>query len=199
MNLNTRCINVVSEAELTNWGLSFGGANATAPGRPDILSDDMDIGDGFGTGASPGPVRRILQSPGYVAFVLGDAPVYRIVPVATRGRARPFMLWKNLLHLIQTRWNTRTPSTIRPSIRGRTRCAMFCAATIPMRERRPFARRIRRIWQTPSPMPAPTSGILCRTAKTVWRRGALDSNNSSVNPSRGAAKGEAAGKFQVKG
>jgi len=77
MNLNTRCINVVSEAELTNWGLSFGGANATAPGRPDILSDDMDIGDGFGTGASPGPVRRILQSPGYVAFVLGDAPVYR--------------------------------------------------------------------------------------------------------------------------
>ena len=81
MNLNTRCISVVGEAELTNWGLSFGGANATAPGRPDVLSDDMDIGDGFGTGASPGPVRRILQSPGYVAFVLGDAPVYRIVPL----------------------------------------------------------------------------------------------------------------------
>ena len=81
MNLNTRCISVVGQAELTNWGMSFGGANATAPGRPDILSDDMDIGDGYGTGASPGPVRRIIQSRGYVAFVLGDAPVYRIVPL----------------------------------------------------------------------------------------------------------------------
>jgi hypothetical protein len=81
MNLNTRCISVLSQAELTNWGMSFGGANATAPGRPDILSDDMDIGDGYGTGASPGPVKRIIQSRGYVAFVLGDVPVYRIVPL----------------------------------------------------------------------------------------------------------------------
>jgi hypothetical protein len=81
MNLPTRCINVVNAAEVTNWGLGFGGANATAPGRPDFLSDDMDLGDGFGTGASPGPVRRITQSPGYVAFVLGDAPVHRIIPL----------------------------------------------------------------------------------------------------------------------
>jgi hypothetical protein len=81
MNLATRCISVVSAAEVTNWGLSFGGANSTAPGRPDIVSDDMDVGDGFGTGASPGPVRRIVQSPGYVAFVLGDTPVHRIVPL----------------------------------------------------------------------------------------------------------------------
>jgi hypothetical protein len=81
MNLATRCISVVNAAEVTNWGLGFGGDNATAPGRPDFVSDDMDVGDGFGTGASPGPPRRIMQSPGYVAFVLGDAPVYRIVPL----------------------------------------------------------------------------------------------------------------------
>jgi hypothetical protein len=81
MNLAARCINVVSAAEVTNWGLGFGGANATAPGRPDFLSDEMDLGDGFGTGASPGPVRQIMQTPGYVAFVIGDAPVYRIVPL----------------------------------------------------------------------------------------------------------------------
>ncbi len=89
MNLNTRCINVVSEAELTNWGLAFGGASATAPGRPDasVVGEDVDIGDGYGTNASPGPVRRILQSPGYVAFVLGDTPVYRIVPL--NGKPHP--------------------------------------------------------------------------------------------------------------
>jgi hypothetical protein len=89
INLNTRCINVVSEAEVTNWGLAFGGANATAPGRPDapVIGEDVDIGDGYGTNASPGPVRRILQSPGYVAFVLGDTPVYRIVPLD--GHAHP--------------------------------------------------------------------------------------------------------------
>ena len=83
LNLNTRCINVVNEAELTNWGMAFGGANATAPGRPDapVVGDDVEIGDGYGVNASPGPVRRILQSPGYVAFVMGDTPVYRIVPL----------------------------------------------------------------------------------------------------------------------
>ncbi len=83
INLNTRCTSVVSEAELTNWGLAFGGANATAPGRPDapVVGDDIDIGDGYGVNASPGPVRRIIQSPGYVTFVMGDAPVYRIVPL----------------------------------------------------------------------------------------------------------------------
>jgi hypothetical protein len=81
INLNTRCTSVVSEAELTNWGLAFGGANATAPGRPDapVVGDDIDIGDGYGVNASPGPVRRIIQSPGYVTFVMGDTPVYRIV------------------------------------------------------------------------------------------------------------------------
>jgi hypothetical protein len=89
INLNTRCINVVNEAELTNWGLAFGGANATAPGRPDapVVGEDIDVGDGYGTNASPGPVRRILQSPGYVAFVLGDTPVYRIVPL--NGKPHP--------------------------------------------------------------------------------------------------------------
>ena len=89
INLNTRCISVVNEAEVTNWGLAFGGANATAPGRPDapVIGEDVDIGDGFGTNASPGPVRQILQSPGYVAFVLGDTPVYRIVPL--NGRPHP--------------------------------------------------------------------------------------------------------------
>lgn len=83
INLNTRCINVVSEAEVTNWGMGFGGAAATAPGRPDapVVADDVDIGDGYGTNASPGPVRRIIQSPGYVVFVMGDTPVYRIVPL----------------------------------------------------------------------------------------------------------------------
>ena len=83
INLNTRCISVVNEAELTNWGLAFGGANATAPGRPDapVVGEDVDIGDGYGVGASPGPLRRILQSPGYVAFVMGDIPEYRIVPL----------------------------------------------------------------------------------------------------------------------
>jgi len=83
INLNTRCINVVNEAELTNWGMAFGGANATAPGRPDaqVVGEDVDIGDGYGVNASPGPIRRILQSRGYVAFVLGDIPEYRIVPL----------------------------------------------------------------------------------------------------------------------
>jgi len=81
MNLNTRCISVVNEAELTNWGMAFGGGNLNVAGRPDILADDMEVGDGYGTGASSGPVRRIIQSEGYVAFVLGDAPVYRIVPL----------------------------------------------------------------------------------------------------------------------
>jgi hypothetical protein len=89
INLNTRCINVVNEAEVTNWGLAFGGANATAPGRPDapVVGEDVDIGDGYGTNASPGPVRRVLQSPGYVVFVLGDTPVYRIIPL--NGRPHP--------------------------------------------------------------------------------------------------------------
>ena len=97
INLNTRCISVVSEAEVTNWGLAFGGANATAPGRPDapVVGEDVDIGDGYGTNASAGPVRRILQSPGYVAFVLGDVPVYRIVPLNGHphpsGRIREWM------------------------------------------------------------------------------------------------------------
>jgi hypothetical protein len=89
INLNTRCISTVNEAELTNWGLSFGGASATAPGRPDaaVVGEDVDIGDGYGTNASPGPVRRILQMPGTVAFVLGDTPVYRIVPL--NGKPHP--------------------------------------------------------------------------------------------------------------
>jgi len=88
MNLGTRCISVVSEAEVTNWGMAFGGANSTAPGRPDApIGDDVDLGDGFGLNASPGPVRRILQSPGYVAFVLGDTPVYRMVPL--NGQPHP--------------------------------------------------------------------------------------------------------------
>jgi hypothetical protein len=79
----------VSEAELTNWGLGFGGANATAPGRPDapVVGEDVDIGDGYSTNASSGPVRRILQSPGYVAFVLGDTSVYSIVPL--NGKPHP--------------------------------------------------------------------------------------------------------------
>ena len=83
INLNTRCINVVNDAEVTNWGMAFGGANATAPGRPDapVVGEDIDIGDGYGVNASPGPIRRILQSAGYVAFVMGDTPVYRIVPL----------------------------------------------------------------------------------------------------------------------
>jgi hypothetical protein len=83
INLNTRCINVVNDAEVTNWGMAFGGANATAPGRPDapVVGEDIDVGDGYGVNASPGPVRRILQSAGYVAFVMGDTPVYRIVPL----------------------------------------------------------------------------------------------------------------------
>jgi hypothetical protein len=83
LNLGTRCISVVNEAEITNWGLAFGGANSTAPGRPDapVVGEDVDLGDGFGTNASPGPVRQILQSPGYVAFVMGETPVYRIVPL----------------------------------------------------------------------------------------------------------------------
>jgi hypothetical protein len=83
INLSTRCISVVNEAELTNWGMAFGGANATAPGRPDapVVGEDVDIGDGYGTNASPGPLRQIIQSPGYVTFVLGDMPVYRIVPL----------------------------------------------------------------------------------------------------------------------
>ena len=83
INLNTRCINVVNDAEVTNWGMAFGGANATAPGRPDalVVGEDIDIGDGYGVNASPGPVKRILQSPGYVVFVMGDTPVYRIVPL----------------------------------------------------------------------------------------------------------------------
>lgn len=83
INLNTRCINVVNDAEVTNWGMGFGGANATAPGRPDapVVGEDVDIGDGYGVNAPPGPVKRILQSPGYVIFVMGDTPVYRIVPL----------------------------------------------------------------------------------------------------------------------
>jgi hypothetical protein len=81
MNLNTRCINTVSEAEVTNWGMAFGGAPATHAGFSDKLGEDVDLGDGYGTNASPGPVRRILQSPGYVAFVMGDKPEYRIVPL----------------------------------------------------------------------------------------------------------------------
>jgi hypothetical protein len=82
MNLNTRCIGTVSEAEVTNWGMAFGGASATSPGRPDPgFGEDVELGDGFGTNASSGPVRRIIQSPGYVAFVMGDKPEYRIVPL----------------------------------------------------------------------------------------------------------------------
>jgi hypothetical protein len=81
MNLATRCISAVTTAEITNWGMGFGGANATVLGRPDVPGEDVDIGDGYGTGANAGPVRRIIQSPGYVAFVLGDAPAYRIVPL----------------------------------------------------------------------------------------------------------------------
>jgi hypothetical protein len=83
LNLNTRCISVVNSAELTNWGLAFGGANATAPGRSDaaVIGEDIDIGDGYGVNASPGPVRRILQSPGYVVIVMGDTSVYRVVPL----------------------------------------------------------------------------------------------------------------------
>jgi hypothetical protein len=83
INLNTRCINVVNDAEVTNWGMAFGGGNATAPGRPDatVVGEDVDIGDGYGVNASPGPVKRILQSPGYVVFVMGDTPVFRIVPL----------------------------------------------------------------------------------------------------------------------
>jgi hypothetical protein len=82
MNLNTRCIATVTEAEVTNWGMAFGGASATSPGRPDPgFGDDVELGDGYGTNASSGPVRRIMQSPGYVVFVMGEKPEYRIVPL----------------------------------------------------------------------------------------------------------------------
>ena len=89
INLNTRCINVVTAAQLTNWGMAFGGANATAPGRPDapVVGEDVQIGDGYGVNASPGPARRIMQSPGYVAFVMGDIPVHRVVRLG--GRPHP--------------------------------------------------------------------------------------------------------------
>jgi hypothetical protein len=82
MNLNTRCIATVAEAEVTNWGMGFGGASATSPGRPDPgFAEDVELGDGYGTNASSGPVRQIMQSPGYVIFVMGDKPEYRIVPL----------------------------------------------------------------------------------------------------------------------
>jgi hypothetical protein len=108
INLNTRCINVVNEAEVTNWGLAFGGANATAPGRPDapVVGEDVDIGDGYGTNASPGPVRRILQSPGYVAFVLGDTPVYRIVPL--NGHSHPSAEIREWMGDARGRWDGNT-------------------------------------------------------------------------------------------
>jgi len=108
INLNTRCINVVNEAEVTNWGLAFGGANATAPGRPDapVVGEDVDIGDGYGTNASPGPVRRILQSPGYVAFVLGDTPVYRIVPL--NGNPHPSAKIREWMGDARGRWDGNT-------------------------------------------------------------------------------------------
>lgn len=78
MNLPTRCIDTVSEAEVTNWGLGIGSAGV---GQADAASEDADIAGGPQVNASPGPARRILQSPGYVAFVLGDKPAYRIVPL----------------------------------------------------------------------------------------------------------------------
>ena len=83
INLPTRCISVVTQAELTNWGMAFGGGKATAPGRPNapVIGEDIDIGDGYGVNASAGPGRRIIQSPGFVTFVMGDVPVYRIVPL----------------------------------------------------------------------------------------------------------------------
>jgi len=85
MNLNTRCIATVSEAEVTNWGMGFGGASATSPGRPDPgFGEDVELGDGYGTNASSGPVRQIIQSPGYVAFVMGEKPEYRIVPLNSK-------------------------------------------------------------------------------------------------------------------
>lgn len=108
INLNTRCIEPVTEAELTNWGLAFGGANATAPGRPDapVVGEDVDIGDGYGTNASPGPVRRIMQSPGYVVFVLGDTPVYRIVPL--NGRPHPSSRIREWMGDARGRWDGNT-------------------------------------------------------------------------------------------
>lgn len=81
MNLPTRCIDTVSEAEVTNWGMGIGPARSSATSEPDTSAPVVDIAGGPQVNASPGPVRRILQSPGYVAFVLGDKPSYRIVPL----------------------------------------------------------------------------------------------------------------------
>ena len=60
MNLSTRCINIVGEAEVDNWGLA-----------PDM-----------GERASAGPVRRIIQSKGWLrGYLRWETNRYRIVPL----------------------------------------------------------------------------------------------------------------------
>jgi hypothetical protein len=86
LNLGYRCINVVDAPQVTNWGLSLGVGVPVGIGRSTIPADDVAENDGLGGNSGPGPVRQIIQTPGYVALVMGDDSNYRIVPLDGRPR-----------------------------------------------------------------------------------------------------------------
>ena len=87
MNVNLRCIVAANTGAVTNWGLGFGGHDSSGIGRSEFPAEDVSENDGLGLNASAGPVRRIIQTPGYVAFAFGEGTAYRIV-LSTGDRDR---------------------------------------------------------------------------------------------------------------
>jgi hypothetical protein len=106
MNLNLRCIVAANTGAVTNWGLGFGGHESSGIGRSEFPAEDVSENDGLGLGASAGPVRRIVQSKGYVAFALGDGTAYRIVPLDARPVPGPKI--RQWLGIARGRWDGNT-------------------------------------------------------------------------------------------
>jgi hypothetical protein len=106
MNLNLRCISTMSTPAVTNWGLAFGGAESSGIGRSEFPAEDVSENDGLGLGGSAGPLRRIMQGPGYVAFSYGDISSYRIVPLD--GRPAPGPKIRQWMGISRGRWEGTT-------------------------------------------------------------------------------------------
>jgi hypothetical protein len=100
-----RCIATVDPPKLGNWGLGYSGRGkvdwSKSHGTEQARTDVCSVGQSTTTGsasAGPGgtagarPVRRILQSPGYVVIAYEEAGYYRVIPLDNRLKPK-FRQW----------------------------------------------------------------------------------------------------------
>ena len=83
-----RCLQVLQQPALSNWGLEFGGGFSTFGGRQygraagDAgIADVASMGDGLDSSTYGARDLKILQTPGYVAIVSPAYEEYRIIPL----------------------------------------------------------------------------------------------------------------------